>query len=402
MKTGVFILLFFLLTTEATLAQRECAGQDYSRTVSSAITFRDLEGFINTHTLQQTAGRLYKEVIKIPVVVHVLYHFPNQKIDDAIVHQQLALLNECFRKQNADTVNIPAAFKSLAADCEIEFKLATSDPNKRSTTGIIKKYTPLGNWGIDDKVKFSSEMGDDAWDPKSYMNIWVCDLNKFAGYSSVVGGAEKVDGLVIDFGAFKAGNKTIVHEAGHWMSLLHIWGDENCGDDKVSDTPKQASYTPGCPTGIRITCGNGPTGDMYNNYMDFTNDACINMFSKGQKARMRALFEPSGPRNSLLTSKGLDTPLIFESPLPDDDPKWLEPHLYPNPAKEELKLDLTYDARWLGTTVRIINIQGNALMTVVVNAKTQTIDVSRLVPGMYFLAAKRTDGLSIRKKFIKQ
>ncbi|HPG13018.1 MAG TPA: hypothetical protein PLU37_15905, partial [Chitinophagaceae bacterium] len=173
MKTGVFILLFFLLTTEATLAQRKCAGQDYNRTVSSAITFRDLEGFINTHTLQQTAGRLYKEVIKIPVVVHVLYHFPNQKIDDAIVHQQLALLNECFRKQNADTVNIPAAFKSLAADCEIEFKLATSDPNKRSTTGIIKKYTPLGNWGIDDKVKFSSEMGDDAWDPKSYMNIWV-------------------------------------------------------------------------------------------------------------------------------------------------------------------------------------------------------------------------------------
>jgi hypothetical protein len=297
----------------------------------------------------------------------------------------------------------------LAADCEIEFQLAISDPRRRSTSGIVRKYTPITKWKADDQMKFSSSMGDDAWDPKSYLNIWVCNLEKFAGYATTPGGEENKDGVVISYTAFGTGigtssygmGKTAVHEVGHWLNLKHLWGDENCGDDGVSDTPKQASYTIGCPSTVRITCGNGPYGDMYMNYMDFSNDACINMFTEGQKARMRALFNTGGPRNSLLLSKGLNPPLIAESPSTTEDPKWLHPQLFPNPANNELNLDLSYDIRWMGKTIYVTNLQGQMVMNLSITSKNLKIDISRLQAGMYFLAAKKDDGESMKMRFIK-
>jgi hypothetical protein len=262
---------------------------------------------------------------------------------------------------------------------------------------------------MDDKMKFSSNMGDDAWDAKSYLNIWVCKLDKLAGYSSLPGNDLAKDGLVMDFGAFGATNlgsgydmgKTAVHEVGHWLGLKHLWGDANCGDDGVDDTPKQASYTPGCPTTVRITCGNGPNGDMYMNYMDFTSDACINLFTRGQKERMRALFEAGGPRHAILSSKGLDQPLIFESPLPESDPQWLHPQLYPNPVTSVLTLDLAYDSRWVGKMIRIVNLQGQTVLQLQITTKIQQIDINKLQAGIYFLAAKREDGESIKMRFVK-
>jgi hypothetical protein len=237
----------------------------------------------------------------------------------------------------------------------------------------------------------------------------VCNLDRFAGYSSLPGGPENKDGIVIDYSAFGTINseigydmgKTAVHEVGHWLNLKHLWGDENCGDDGVADTPKQATHNSGCPSGTRITCGNGPSGDMYMNYMDFTSDACTNLFTKDQKARMMALFAPGGVRYSLLSSTGLSAPLIFESPLPDDSPKWLQPQMYPNPATTRLTLDLAYDIRWIGKTIFVTNLQGQNVMSVVITSKNQQIDISRLQSGMYFLAAKKDDGESMKMRFMK-
>src|ERR1043165_4981181 len=98
--------------------------------------------------------------------------------------------------------------------------------------------------------------------------------------------------------------RTAVHEVGHWLGLKHIWGDAACGDDLVEDTPPQGWYTQGCPTGFHSSCNNGVMGDMYMNYMDYTSDACMNLFTAGQKQRMRALFATGGARASLLQSKG--------------------------------------------------------------------------------------------------
>jgi hypothetical protein len=371
-----------------------------------------IETFTSQHTnnnVNNGTSRIEGNVIKIPVVVHILYHSPSEKISDARVQSQIDVLNKCFRHLNADSVKTPAVFKSLAADCEIEFQLARSDSRSRSTTGIIRKYTPITKWTMDDQMKFSVNMGDDAWDAKSYLNIWVCNLDKLAGYASFPGSDAAKDGLVIDFDAFGAINsgsgydlgKTAVHEVGHWLGLKHLWGDENCGDDGVNDTPKQASYTIGCPSTIRITCGNGPNGDMYMNYMDFTSDLCTNLFTSGQKARMRSLFAAGGPRNAILVSKGLNQPLIYEAPVPDSDPQWLHPQLYPNPANSFITLDLAYDARWIGKMIRIVNLQGQTVLQVQITGKILQIDLNKLQAGIYFLAAKREDGESMKMRFVK-
>jgi Pregnancy-associated plasma protein-A/Secretion system C-terminal sorting domain len=412
------IVLSILLTAATQIhAQDRCSSNTYQQSVIQqdpdvSAHIKAAETFVQQRLTDATAakgnGGLQGTIFKIPVVVHVLYHTQAEKISDELVASQIAALNKYFRRKNADTSSTPAYFRAIAADCEIEFQLAYSDPKRRSTSGITRKYTPVTKWTADDKMKFSSEMGEDAWDTKSYLNIWVCNLDKFAGYASMPGGDEKKDGLVISYAAFGTGTttgynlgKTAVHEIGHWLSLKHLWGDEYCGDDGVNDTPKQASYTSGCPSVVRITCGNGPYGDMYMNFMDFTNDACLNMFTQGQKARMRALFEPGGPRSTILASKGLDIPLIFLSPLPEEDPKWLKPNLYPNPASSGMTLDLAYDIRWIGKTIFVMNLQGQNVMNVTITSKTQHIDISRLQSGVYFLAAKKDDGESMKLKFLK-
>ncbi|MFZ1259785.1 MAG: M43 family zinc metalloprotease [Chitinophagaceae bacterium] len=414
MKAGIIIVLFTLTFVTELTAQQRCSTSDYQQEqFSRNSSFRDRINEIEIFTKHQIEGRATNRtentIIKIPVVVHILYHTQTEKISDEQVASQIDALNKYFRRRNADTTNTPAYFRTLAADCEIEFQLAISDPRRRSTSGIVRKYTPITKWKADDQMKFSSSMGDDAWDPKSYLNIWVCNLEKFAGYATTPGGEENKDGVVISYTAFGTGigtssygmGKTAVHEVGHWLNLKHLWGDENCGDDGVSDTPKQASYTIGCPSTVRITCGNGPYGDMYMNYMDFSNDACINMFTEGQKARMRALFNTGGPRNSLLLSKGLNPPLIAESPSTTEDPKWLHPQLFPNPANNELNLDLSYDIRWMGKTIFVTNLQGQTVMNLSITSKNLKIDISRLQAGMYFLAAKKDDGESMKMRFIK-
>src|SRR5574338_671853 len=418
MKIRIGIVLFITIFTKELTAQQRCSAYEYQQAQilkdpSLIDKINAVEAFTqnsikNSHNI---ASRLDGNfVIRIPVVVHILYHDPGEDISDTRVMEQIAALNRDYRRLNADTANTPSYFKPVAADCKIEFQLAISDPQQRSTTGIIRKYTPIPSWEEDDKMKFSASYGDDAWDAKSYLNIWVCNINSVLGYSSFVGGPANVDGVVISTDAFGQSNtmspydkgRTAVHEVGHWLNLKHLWGDTDCGDDSVADTPKQSTYTVGCPSGIKISCGNGPDGNMYMNYMDFTYDDCMNLFTQGQKERMRALFESGGARYSFLFSKGLNTPLVYQAPVPDSPPKWLFPQIYPNPANNILNLDLEYDVRWIGKTLTLLNIQGQIVKQIVITSSVQKIDISNLASGMYFLSAKKEDGSSIREKFIKQ
>ena len=413
MKARYFLIAIMLMMSGALGAQQRCDAYQYMQQQIAAdpslrLRLDAIETFTRNHSnvSNYTSRTESKNTIRIPVVVHVLYHTAAENISDAQIQQQLNILNKCFRRQNPDTVNTPSYFKTLAADAGFEFVLATSDPRKHSTSGIIRKYTPVALWQEDDKMKFSSETGDDAWDCKSYLNIWVCNLDRVMGYSTIPGGPADKDGLVIGTAVFGGNNdftsgKTVVHEAGHWLNLKHLWGDAYCGDDGVADTPKQSGYNISCPTGIRKSCGNDANGDMYMNYMDFTSDACMNMFSAGQVARMRVLFDAGGARSSILSSTGLDVPAIFESPLPADDPRWMHPQLYPNPASSSITLDVAYDARWVGKSVQIANVQGQVVMTVVINSKYQQINISNLKPGIYFMMAKKDDGATIKEKFVR-
>jgi pregnancy-associated plasma protein-A/type IX secretion system substrate protein len=361
---------------------------------------------INSYSIN--ARTTHTNVFKIPIVVHVLYHTSYENISDLKVKSQINALNRDFRKINSDTSKIPVAFKLLAADCEIEFELAKVDPKGRATNGIIHKYTPITSWNMDDKIKFSSEMGDDSWDSKTYLNIWVGNVRRLLGYSTFPGGAPEKDGIVMNLSAMGTLNtaapynmgRTAVHEIGHWLGLKHLWGDTDCGDDLVNDTPKQSGFTTGCPISVRISCDNNPAGDMYMNYMDFTNDACLNMFTTGQKQRMRALFAVGGARHSILFSNALGTPSTEEIPLPDAPPKWLFVKLFPNPATSELTINLEYDPRWVGKEFIITNLLGQVAIKKTISSKITKIDISRLKPGLYFINATR-NGEKLREKFVK-
>jgi hypothetical protein len=257
-------------------------------------------------------------VITIPVVVHIVYRTTAQNISDAQVQSQIQVLNEDFRRLNADAVNTPSLFQSVAADAEIQFCLATRDPLGNPTNGITRTQTTKTSFSVyTDDVKYSSQGGKDAWPTDQYLNIWVCNLGgNVLGYAQFPnGGPAATDGVVIDYRYFGRGGsaqapynkgRTATHEVGHWLNLRHIWGDAQCGDDYVNDTPVQQGPNYGCPTFPKPSCGN--TSDMFMNYMDYTDDACMNLFTQGQKTRMRAVLAPNGFRASLTSSLGCSPP----------------------------------------------------------------------------------------------
>lgn len=410
---GICMILFARVE-----AQVKCPGMEYlekliKKDASLPIKLQNVEAFIrhvSQNNLQNKDGENASgKTIRIPVIVHILYNNSSQNITDEQVKSQIDALNRDYRRQNADSVNTPERFKNLAADVNIEFALATADPDGRPTTGILHKITNNTYFYTDDKIKSSSEGGDDPWDTKSYLNIWVGNLMTVLGYSSFPGSDVNKDGIVIKtdvFGTigvlseFNMG-RTAVHEVGHWLGLKHVWGDSYCGDDGVDDTPKQGNYTNGCPGGeFRSSCDNAPLGDMYMNYMDFTDDACMNLFTKGQKARMLSLFYEGGPRAGILSSKGLNKPWIDSSKIVINNisgPAAIK--LFPNPANKELTLKIE-DISLIGKTAYVINISGLVINKFLINSLSQKLDISNLGTGIYII--KSTNGSNeINQRFIK-
>lgn len=280
---------------------------------------------------QQTAnytrnrGGISTEAIKtIPVVFHVLYNTPGQNISDARLMAQLDVLNKDFAKLNADIGSVPSVFAPLAANTEIQFCLAQRDPAGLATNGVIRRTTTIATFPYpSNAMKFTAQGGSDAWPRDQYLNIWVCNMgNGILGFAQFPGGGAATDGVVLLTGSVGGPSapgtsvpyhlgRTATHEVGHWLNLRHIWGDAFCGNDLVDDTPTQQEDNGGCPGFPRVTCGNGPNGDMFMNYMDYTNDACMFMFTVGQAVRMNAVLAAGGPRSSLTTSLGCQPPSGF-------------------------------------------------------------------------------------------
>ena len=306
----------------ASPAGRGCATNEVTamllqQDAAFAKNLQQIEKEVANYLRKQQQQREHQDVVTIPVVFHVVYSQPTENIPEAQLRSQLEVLNEDFRRKNPDTTNTPAAFGLVAADTKIEFCLATVAPDGSPTNGITRTSTTKVDFSTNNDVKFSSRGGKDGWPRNEYLNIWVASLaDDVLGYAQIPGGLAATDGVVLHyttvgrppFNLFPQGapynmGRTGTHEVGHWLGLSHTWGNNEKGcndDDGIADTPPQDSATAGCPTRVVISCGNGPNGNMWQNYMDYTNDACMNLFTRGQANRMQAILNTS--RNSITTS----------------------------------------------------------------------------------------------------
>jgi len=369
----------------------------------------------NERLIQQAINQLPTQKtnnhITIPVVFHIIYNTPEQNVADVRVTEQLDVLNADFEAANTDKSIVPTPFQALIANSEIQFCLAKTDPIGNTTTGITRTQTQVDTFNKD-KTKwlfYTDSGGVNIWNPKQYLNIYVCPIEAttlgFASFPDMGQVTPAEDGVVINFWAFgKTGStapnnlgRTATHEVGHYLNLFHIWGDENCGNDSVADTPEQADKNNGCPTFPKPSnCpNNGPNGDLYNNYMDYTDDNCTVMFTKGQAARMNAALQIPW-RNTLTTATACNMVSTEKLINPQTHLK-----VYPNPAHNQLFVELNtnetatfslHDA--LGKVVYTNNITTNGLTT-------NTIDLSKLNAGIYNLTVRIGNQTNLKRVVVR-
>jgi hypothetical protein len=293
---------------------RKCAAHTVNdRILREHPEFRSGREASVTDAIERAAHRVARTgVTTIPVVVHIVHNTDEQNISDAQIASQIDVLNRDFGMKNTDAAQTPAPFKPFVANPLIEFQLATADPDGNPTNGITRTRTTVAGFPPDDSVKSAATGGADAWPTDRYLNIWVCDLGSgLLGYAQFPGMPPETDGVVILYSAFGTIGtatapfnlgRTATHEIGHWLNLFHIWGDDDgpgedpcSGDDGIFDTPGQGTRSTGMPTFPQISCGNGPNGDMFMNYMDYTDDAGMFMFTHGQVSRMHAALDHDRP-----------------------------------------------------------------------------------------------------------
>ncbi len=262
----------------------------------------DYEQLIANSRLISSDGINQKTTYVIPIVFHIIHEYGSENISDAQVYDQVDILNIDFRKLNADTSLLVAGYDTISADANIEFRLATIDPNGDCTNGIVHYYSHETNIG-DDYSKFNQ------WKRSNYLNVWVVKTmrNGVAGYayypSATEGGFFFADGIIIlnqYIGSIGTGNnfrsRALTHEIGHYLGLAHPWGSTNdpmvaCGDDGIPDTPITMGFDY-CPTNPSqaIVCDTaGVIVENYQNFMDYS--YCSYMFTRDQVTSMRNVLQ---------------------------------------------------------------------------------------------------------------
>lgn len=289
--------------TAVVTGARQCGTQEVltrllSEDPTLASRMNDIEKFTTRFEQDPSANRLVNGVIEIPVVVNVLYKTSAQNISDAQINSQITVLNNDYQALNSDYSLTPSIFQSVrSGNINVRFVLSK----------IVRKSTTKSSWTTNDAMKKSAS-GIVPTSPTTTLNLWSCNLSGgILGYAQFPGGSSATDGVVIDDNAFGTTGtvsapynkgRTATHEVGHWLNLRHIWGDATCGSDLVGDTPLHNTANYGCPTYPHKSTCTGTPVEMTMNYMDYTDDACMYMFSAGQKTRMQAVFASGGPRNS--------------------------------------------------------------------------------------------------------
>ena len=409
-------------TVEA-IAHREAENPGYSRAVER--TFDQVK-----HIISQKDVNDPDPIYQIPVVVHVVYNTPQENISGDLIYSQIARLNRDYRRLNADTVDTRSEFLPVAADAGIEFYLAGVDPQGNPTGGITRTETTRADFAPDffgnglDDVKQSSLGGVDAWDTDNYLNIWVCDLLGDASLFQILGFAyppatapnwpanssassPEFEGVVVHYQVF--GNdsplatgqlsvadkgRTAVHEVGHYLGLRHIWGDALFGDgctedDGLDDTPNASANAGQTCNFSNNTCVDSPVDfpDMIENYMDYAEEECMNMFTQDQVDIMRSMLETA--RTDL--ADGTVAPSGIRDFIDAN-----EVIMYPNPSSGVVQIQ-TPSNRTL-QQIFVVDMKGSVVHQDAIQGSSVNHELELNVePGAYVLRLQFDSGVAVKK-----
>lgn len=350
-------------------------------------------------------------VYRIRCVFHIVYTNATENIPDSFIYSQIDILNEDYRRRNADTSKTRGVFKDVAGDAGIEFYLATEDPDGNPTTGITRTQGTPGPLGylpppLDD-VKNATSGGVNPWPTDRYLNIWVCNI--LSGFG-ILGYAFPPDiapnwpagsnadsskqGVVLHYPVVGrlnpnpldptvAKGRSATHEIGHYLGLRHIWGDGDCTqDDGIDDTPgASTSQQQSCDTTAN-TCVDSPVDypDMIENYMDYSDDRCLNMFTKQQIGIMRSMLQ--------IARSGI-ADVVVETSIKSVQPT-LNFTFYPNPTNGTINLQMpNVRDKYL---IRVYNLLGELVHQLETSQPQATIDLAAKGEGIYMLSVQTSDG----------
>lgn len=392
------VLLCFVCSSTLTNAQERCQTVDVYR--QAQIIKSNLPGGLAferqlARLTQNAALRAADDtsIYRIPVVFHIIHKGESigtgLNVSDAIVRNQLRVLNEDFRKK----LGTPGYNNDpRGADTKIEFSLAVLAPDGTTTTGINRYLGRTTPYSIGDNTEIKSFA---FWNACQYVNIWVCNLEgSYLGYStfpSLAGfpisiGAPYPEGVVLDYATLPGVSQTgrynkgrsATHEIGHYLGLVHLWGDQgSCsGDDYCNDTPVQEDAINGCPTTATVCSGHGPP--MIPNYLNYTDDACMNIFTTDQVGRMRVIMNHAENRPCLRTSPALvdvvePVKLRFRF------------QLFPNPSNGEFSISDDSARPGKPTKIWVVDILGRRIFNGVLTGGPTKINLRTVKAGVYYI-----------------
>jgi hypothetical protein len=345
------------------------------------------------------------QVITIPTVVHVVYNTAAQNVSNTMVQDLITVLNQDYSRTNPDTINTPAAFLPIAANPEIQFCLAQTDPNGNATNGIIHTQTTVTSFAPNNPVKYTAQGGADAWDVTKYFNIWICNLGSgLFGYSEFpTATPSNTYGAVLHYSTLPGSTwptyntgRAGTYFVGHCLNLYRIDESSDCVDkDSVSDTPTPYSTYFSCPAYPFLdSCNATLPGNMFMNFMAMGDETCKNMFTNGQKARMRAVLT-NPPYNALASSPGCYAVGMKEDKLN------ISLSVYPNPFSSQTILQTDFPLH--NATLTLENYFGQTVLQLDnLSQQSITLNCEHLSNGLYILRLHQDQKVIATQKLVVQ